>query len=335
MNLYKYRSVENLERDLALYSRNCFWASTKDELNDENEFTFDAGPFLAELKVYEHLAHKSLAAGKSVSQVRQAANSLFNYSKTCGVFSLSESPQISKMWSLYASRGKGYCLIFDSNLLLKTVSDVIGEQRFLLSVKYDRKAPKIVFSDLINQNRLLTKMLATKNEEWRSESEVRIITDKTGVQPFIPSALIGVVFGTNTPEDMQNAILDAFKGREMRIYKLHKLEDTYQYFQEQLPAIHKEKTLDTKSYEFCNAPAPTVDNFYVKSKSTLSNKHAIIDFVNNFKRDKAERQCNIFLMDADTDLSVFKDYQSIDQYYVEQHLIAEMFLGDDYLNIVK
>ena len=41
MKLYKYRTSENLDRDLSLYSNNYFWASSKEELNDENEFTYN------------------------------------------------------------------------------------------------------------------------------------------------------------------------------------------------------------------------------------------------------------------------------------------------------
>jgi hypothetical protein len=49
MRLYKYRTIENLERDLDLYSKDYFWASSKEELNDENEFTYNVGPLIAEL----------------------------------------------------------------------------------------------------------------------------------------------------------------------------------------------------------------------------------------------------------------------------------------------
>ena len=41
MKLYMYRTVENLDRDLDIYSKNYFWASSKEDLNDENEFTYN------------------------------------------------------------------------------------------------------------------------------------------------------------------------------------------------------------------------------------------------------------------------------------------------------
>ena len=69
MKLYKYRTVENLDRDLALYSENYFWASSKENLNDENEFTYNAEPIFEELKVYEKLEKTLLGTNSSVSNV--------------------------------------------------------------------------------------------------------------------------------------------------------------------------------------------------------------------------------------------------------------------------
>ena len=52
-------------------------------------------------------------------------------------------------------------------------------------------------------------MFATKNVSWSNEKEVRIITDKVGNQRFLPFALTGVVFGTNTSEEAKKKILKA------------------------------------------------------------------------------------------------------------------------------
>lgn len=334
MKLYKYRSIENQDRDLSLYSSNYFWASSKEELNDENEFTYNAGPFFEELKIYENLSKKGLGSLTSVNRVKELAEDFFSYAKSCGVFSLSKDPNESSMWSLYASKGKGYCLVFDSDRLLKTVDDVIREQRFLLPVDYRDNVPKIVANDMNDQRLILTKMLATKSQGWMREKEVRIVTDKCGRQKFLSSALTGVIFGSNTKEETQNMILSAFKDRDMKVFQRHKLEDSYDYFVEQLPSLHKERELNPASYEFTNAPAQTVDNFYVKSNISLPNDKSKSDFVKKFKNDKADRQCNIYLMDSDTDLSKFNDYATIDQNYVERHLLAIMSFESGVVYIV-
>lgn len=318
-----------MERDLALYSENYFWASSKESLNDENEFTYNAEPFFEELKVYEKLEKTLFGTNSSVSNVIESAKDLFNHAQNSGVFSLSKDPKDSGMWSLYASKGKGYCLVFDSDALMKIVDDPISEQRFLLPVDYSKEAPKLFLDDMKDQRVMFTKMLATKSESWTKESEVRIVTDKPGKQRFLPSALIGVIFGTNTDEETKKKILAAFEGRDLKVYQLHKLENTYEYFIESLTPLVKKQELPSMSYDYVNAPSATVDNFYVKAKEPLTDEHSIKNFVKKFKHDIIERKCNIFLMDADTDLSKLTDCFHIDEEYVEEHLIAEMYFDCD------
>ena len=329
MKLYKYRSIENLDRDLSLYSSNYFWASSKEELNDENEVTYNAGPFFEELKVYERLEKNISGTNSNISNVLTSAKDLFNHAQNSGVFSLSTNSKDSGMWSLYASKGKGYCLVFDSDALMKIVDDPISEQRFLLPVDYSKEAPSLFLDDMKDQKVMFTKMLATKSESWTKESEVRIVTGKPGKQRFIPSALMGVIFGTNTDEDTKKKILAAFAGRNLEVYQLHKLENTYEYFIEPLTPLVREQELPSKSYDYVNAPSATVDNFYVKANEALTDEHPIKNFVKKFKHDIAERKCNIFLMDADTDLSKLTDCFHTDEEYVENHLIAEMYFDCD------
>ena len=325
MRLYKYRSIDNLDRDLSLYSNNYFWASSKEELNDENEFTYNVQPFFEELKVYEEIAKKGLGSAESVHRVKEIAEDFFKYAKSCGVFSLSKNPNEDSMWSLYASKGEGYCLVFDSDELMKIVDDVISVQRFLLPVDYANSVPKMVSRDMNDQKLILTKILATKSKSWIKESEVRIVTDRPGKQRFLPSALIGVIFGTNTDEETKKKILAAFEDRNLEVYQLHKLENTYEYFIEPLTPLVREQELPSMSYDYVNAPSATVDNFYVKSNVPLPDVHSKKNFVKKFKHDIAERKCNIFLMDADTDLSKLTDCFHTDEEYVEEHVIAEMY----------
>ena len=230
---------------------------------------------------------------------------------------------------MYASKGKGYCLVFDSDALIQIVDDPISEQRFLLPVDYSKEAPSLFLDDMKDQKVMFTKMLATRSESWTKESEVRIVTGKPGKQRFIPSALMGVIFGTNTDEDTKKKILAAFAGRNLEVYQLHKLENTYEYFIEPLTPLVREQELPSKSYDYVNAPSATVDNFYVKANEALTDEHPIKNFVKKFKHDIAERKCNIFLMDADTDLSKLTDCFHTDEEYVEDHLIAEMYFDCD------
>ena len=114
MKLYKYRTLENLDRDLALYRENYFWASTKEDINDENEFTYNTEPLFEELKTYEKLKKNISGSSSNFNKVLESAKDLLNRAQNSGVFSLSKDPKNSGLWSLYASKGSGYCLVFDS-----------------------------------------------------------------------------------------------------------------------------------------------------------------------------------------------------------------------------
>lgn len=56
-------------------------------------------------------------------------------------------------------------------------------------------------------------------------------------------------------------------------------------------------------------------------------ENLIRDFVQKFKNDVAERNCNIFLMDADTDLSILTDCFNMDEDYVANTLLQKCILA--------
>lgn len=89
------------------------------------------------------------------------------------------------------------------------------------------------------------------------------------------------------------------------------------------------------AYDFVNAPAPTVDNFYVKDNIPLVGDNSKKEFVKKFKHDVAERKSNIYLMDADIDLTKLKHFPHSGGDYVEKHLIAEMYFECDDVFVEK
>lgn len=113
------------------------------------------------------------------------------------------------------------------------------------------------------------------------------------------------------------------------------MENTYEFFTESLPPLLKDKLLPSKAYNYINAPSPTVDNFYVMSNIPLVDDNSKIEFVKKFKLDIAERKCNIYLMDANKDLTILADYLHIDENYVEEHLIADMIFECDDVFVEK
>jgi len=108
-----------------------------------------------------------------------------------GVCCLSKSPKIFLMWSHYADSHKGLCLKFDitkdENLFLTA-----------LPVKYSTDYPS--FDYLKERNKLAERMLLTKSKVWKYEKEIRVITGKSGPQPFKKDCLKEIIFGYKTTE---------------------------------------------------------------------------------------------------------------------------------------
>lgn len=93
--------------------------------------------------------------------------------------------------------------------------------------------------------------------------------------------------------------------------------------------------LPSKAYNYVNSPSPTVDNFYVMSTIPLEDDNSKKEFVKKFKYDVPERKSNIYLMDADTDLTKLKGFLHMDEDYVEKHLIADMNFECDAVFVEK
>lgn len=328
MKLYKYRSANNLERDLNTFGQNNFYASAVNELNDNKELRFNHDKIDDVLDVLRKAYHGSTICD-SIENVKKSALDLFNTVNHCGVFSLSDSCTLGNMWALYASNRSGYCLEFDSKLLMQIVSDPINEQRYLFKVNYSREIPNIDISDISKKDQILVKMLATKHENWDKEQEYRIVTDKPGLQPFIPSALTGIVFGTATDEELKKQVVDKFEGRNLDIYRVVNDENSYDYHLSHIGRLQKHLLLNSGDYEYWNTPAPTIDNFYVKSCNVLSTRQDKEIFIRKFKHDVAERGCNIFLMDSDFNFDSARTYADSDFEYIDKHVEAEMWIGGD------
>ena len=190
--LFKYRSIENIDRDLLMLAGDSFYAANIKNLNDDQECFLDGQVFVDSLQALLKIFPKS---GTPIENVKIAFDNYVSCREKVGIFSLSKNPCVGMMWALYASMRHGYCIIYNKDALLKAPDSIYQNDRIMLEVKYSKKAPKADLRDISN-GRLPQKLFGTKETGWSAEEEVRIVTDKFGMQSLVPSALHGIIFNS-------------------------------------------------------------------------------------------------------------------------------------------
>ena len=106
------------------------------------------------------------------------------------------------MWSHYADNHKGLLLKFDTSELQKVFSKITH-------VSYTDKLKPINYD--CNPANLLSKLLIQKSTHWKSEKEVRIITQKSGCYRFPRTALKEIKFGLRCDSKQQTNIMDLIR----------------------------------------------------------------------------------------------------------------------------
>ncbi len=324
--LYKYRGVDNevFDRDIEALKNNYFWSSDVEHLNDDQEFQFNSKALVNTL---DALRLKHPRCYQSIDNVKVQLKGIIEKVKTAGIFSLSCNPHVPSMWGLYASERKGYCIIYRRDKLLEYTGGICKNDKILLNVKYTKSVPTLSPDDL-KGNELLVKLVATKEQSWSYEEETRIVTDCSGRHEIPASALCGIIFGSQMSEKDKLKIKDALVGRNVKFYQLSRKVDAYGYEHCLVDENKVCSSLDDSFYDYKCKSMPVVDNFFVKLKFMPSSEVEVINFISEFKKKHADRQCNIYVHDMDVDMEKFKeDYENYD--YLQKHLIAEVYFDTD------
>lgn len=305
---------------------NYFWASDVEHLNDDQECFYNAQIILKQL---ENLKVSFPGSSAFIGNVEKQLRCVMEKVKTIGVCSLSRNPHIPSMWALYASEREGYCIIYCEDKLMEYTDGVFLADKTLLDVVYAPSAPTLNFWDLNNQD-LLTKLVATKEQSWSYEEETRIITDTPKEHKYVSSALYGIIFGSQMSENDKQKIKDTLAGRNVKFFQLRRKEHDYGYEHILVDDCQVASSLSDDKYNFINKSMPVVDNFFVKLNFTPSSNKEIEDFVREFIKKHTDRQCNIYIHDKNVDVSKFDDdYNNYD--YLQQHLIVEKYFDSDEL----
>ena len=320
--LYKYRAIENLDRDLAMIANDSFFAAGIKALNDDQECFFDGQLIVNSLRLLLKVFPKN---GTSIENVKIAFENYVSCRDNVGIFSLSKNPCVGMMWALYASMRRGYCIIYNKDALLKAPDNIYLNDRLMLDMKYSRKAPKADLRDISN-GKLPQKLFGTKETGWSAEEEVRVVTDKSGMQSLVPSALQGIIFGSEMLDKDKKKIKDTLKNRNISFYQLQRKEHDYGYEYVLDEKFEISSDLDETTYlSPIKTECGVTDNFFVKLTVTPTTKEWLITFLKNFKKKYADgnRQCNIWIFDKDTPV----EQMNIQSDYFEKHLLAEWIIG--------
>ena len=124
-----------------------------------------------------------------------------------GIFCLCEEKNNILMWSHYADSHMGFCLEF------LTKNDFFGNAR---PVNYCKKMPVYNRLKKPSSEDEETKIFLAKAEGWDYEKEWRFAKFDSGVEPFPPEALTGVIFGYKIAPENKEKIINWCRQRNPR-----------------------------------------------------------------------------------------------------------------------
>lgn len=134
------------------------------------------------------------------------------------------------MWSHYADGLRGFCLVFDGDLLQEDIYISSNESMRPIKIQYKSTPNTLSLLDFIKSDFVLdsdqninfieavTKTIATKSVEWSYENELRIMTlDKNNFHNYSEKTLKEIVIGMKTPESQKKILLDIVKANHPEI----------------------------------------------------------------------------------------------------------------------
>lgn len=244
--LYKYQCIN--KDNLDGLRNHALWFSSPENFNDpfdcnvscflgrnRRDFEDRLETFFKRDSAIVSLFGKSTARWRIKNQILMDIFRLFYYRRTF-ICSLSETCDNVLMWSHYANKNAGMCLVFNSHKAGLVRDNVVPVQY------YDRYPSNLVDARRIDDLGMLTKqLLASKSSDWSYEREWRafMVNNNSGdademkgaLYKYDPSLLSGVVLGINTKSsDIEQVKLAIAKGkfpRRINLYKARENKDSF------------------------------------------------------------------------------------------------------------
>jgi hypothetical protein len=254
MELYKFREVN--ANNLSALANKQFWLSSLSQLNDPFE-----GSYIKDNKVSEAIIDDLVSMlKKDISDAkynealetfgvkngeltkRDFAKKLAEHglddllkiihSSKVACFSLNEpsnDPILSNlMWSHYANGLRGFCLIFDGDLLQEEIYQS-NEVMRPIKIEYKNVPNTLKLLDFIESGvfsrsnmegiiQSVTKTIATKSIEWDYENEFRMVSLKEShFRNYSDNVLKSIVFGEKISSEHKKLLLDIVKANHSNV----------------------------------------------------------------------------------------------------------------------
>lgn len=323
---YKYRAnvieEDNYLRDINSVLKDELWASSFDNLNDPFEATY-VDDMTKELSIIEQ------AFKVDMINVQSSWNGIMELKKSLGIYSLSLSekdyPSHKLMWTHYADSHHGFCIAYDIEKLIDSEPLLFNVDH--IKVKYVEGLPQIGIRDVAQRANLMEKLFGTKTKDWEYEKEIRLLYTNYGIKHYSPFALKAIYFGLHMSEQYQNLIIDGLQNRDVKFYKMSKVEGSYElspiFICENKRKIEAKLPLD--SYEILKTDHNhTTENFHVLYKGSQIDEDTLQRFSSGFREEYATKQANIYLYDDKGILDLIGKYPLFgdDKQRLANHLIA-------------
>jgi hypothetical protein len=246
MELYKFRDV-NINNLTALANRQ-LWFSNQSDFNDPFEgahtkdnkvpqelldiFVSKSKEEVGETKFTKMLTDMGLKEGTFTNDqlfqkiaehdIQVLINTIHNSKIVCLSLYESENDPISNnlMWSHYADGLRGFCLVFDGDLLQQDIYSSSNKAMRPIKIEYKStpntlslldfiKSESILGSDTdINFVQTVTETIATKSVEWSYENEFRIMClDKSNFHNYSVESLKEIIIGEKMPASQKKLLL--------------------------------------------------------------------------------------------------------------------------------
>ena len=192
--LYKYRSLENLERFLDIIIDKKLYGALYNEMNDPMEGYFQYDPKVD----------------------KRTASYILNGKGKRYICSLSRNPNIGLMWTHYAAENKGCCLEVE----------VTSKSWERLDIDYSEKIP------VLTDNMTVQDVLKVKAKMWEYEQEVRYLSRQYSPRanrPRLSVRINKIIFGYKVKNSQYNHLkkVALALNPKIKIEKLKKEELDY------------------------------------------------------------------------------------------------------------
>lgn len=144
-----------------------------------------------------------------------------NIKTNCGICSFTKTYKDKLLWTHYANKYTGFCLVYDKNKLYKSFMDNDDHSIKRFNADYKATLPKVNlnFDHGVHIDKDVFEILKFKHEDYRYESEVRFIEffydEEIRSVKFDAQALSSIIFSLFTTEEEMRTIVNIVRAKNI------------------------------------------------------------------------------------------------------------------------